>query len=163
MTDKSLAPLEEIGPDLLGPTRIRMWPALIVIAALIGCGGGGGGGGGPSPTPTPTATATATSTPLTLVTNPTAVAVNGLGAANAQPLTVSESAYTGAITESDTCAGIATVSPGSGVGPSLSETVTGVAAGNCVATFKDINGETASSTIQVTTSGVVIQSRAREH
>jgi len=156
MTSNTLLKFEEIGPDLLSPTRIRMWPALVAVAALSGCGGGGGGGG-PSPTPTPT------STPLTLVASPATVSINGVGAANAQPLTASESAYTGTITESDTCAGIATVSPGSGVGPSLKETVTGVAGGTCVVTFKDATGETATSTVQVTTSGVVIQSHTRDH
>ncbi len=161
MTSNTLPKFEKIGPDLLSPTRIRMWPALVAIAALIGCGGGGGGGG-PTPTPTPTVTASATATPLTLVANPTTVSISGLGAANAQPLTASESAYTGQITESDTCAGIATVSPGTGTGPTLSETVTGVAAGTCVVTFKDGNGETATSTVQVTTSGVVIQSHTRD-
>jgi len=137
-----------------------MWPALIAIAALIGCGGGGGGGG---PTPTPTPTVSTTPTPAPLLATPTTVAVNGLGAAYAQPLALSESAYTGAIAETDTCAGIATVSPGSGVGPTLKETVTGVAAGTCVATFKDGNAQTATATIQVTTGGVVIQSRTRDH
>jgi len=156
MTNNSLPILEEIGPDLLGPTRVRMWPAVIAIATLIGCGGGGGGGGGgPAPTPTPTQPP--------LVATPTTVAVNGLGAADAQPLTISESAYTGTITESDTCAGIATVLPAGGVGPSLSETVTGVAAGKCVATFKDASGQTATASIVVTTGGVVIQSHARDH
>ncbi|MHB8177882.1 MAG: hypothetical protein ACYDA5_09640 [Vulcanimicrobiaceae bacterium] len=98
-------------------------------------------------------------TPLTVT--PATLSLYGAGAANAQSFVVSESGYTRTLTESDTCnpsAGqIATVSPTGGSGPSLTVTVTGVAAGSCSATFTDAYGSTASVAITVTTSGWTIQ------
>ncbi len=83
----------------------------------------------------------------------------GTGAANAQTLLVQETGYNGNFTESDTCAGIATLAPSGGPGPSLSETVTGVAAGQCIATFSDSFSQTKHASISVTTGGFTIQSR----
>ncbi|HTV73305.1 MAG TPA: hypothetical protein VME66_06360 [Candidatus Acidoferrales bacterium] len=74
---------------------------------------------------------------------------------------MSESGYTGTFTEHDGCAGIATVSPGTGSGPSLTETAMGTAAGTCLATFTDSAGQHASVTIVVTTTSVGISVRVR--
>ncbi len=93
--------------------------------------------------------------------SPTPLAVDGTGAANAQTLLVQENGYSGDFTESDTCAGIATLAPGNGAGPSLSETVTGVAAGQCSATFSDSYAQVQHASITVTTGGFTIQSRGR--
>ena len=104
-------------------------------------------------------------TPLTVT--PTTLSLYGTGAANAQSFVVSESGYTRTLTESDTCTPssgqIATVSPAGGSGPSLTVTVTGVAAGSCSATFTDAYGSTASVAITVTTSGWIIQTTQTTH
>jgi hypothetical protein len=93
--------------------------------------------------------------------SPSTLAVDGTGAANAQTLLVQETGYSGDFTESDTCAGIATLAPGNGAGPSLSETVTGLAAGQCSATFSDSYAQVQHASITVTTGGFTIQSRGR--
>jgi hypothetical protein len=80
---------------------------------------------------------------------------------NAQTLLVQETGYSGNFTESDTCAGIATLVPGNGAGPSLSETVTGLGAGQCSATFSDSFAQVQHASITVTTGGFTIQSRGR--
>jgi hypothetical protein len=98
-----------------------------------------------------------------LVVSPSTIAISQTGASGAEALSVSEGGYSGTFTESDTCspvAGtIATISPGTGSGPSLPQTVTGVAAGTCVVTFTDSHGQTGSSTITVTTSSIIISGR----
>jgi hypothetical protein len=106
------------------------------------------------PTSFPTA-----SPPGVLSVSPSSLAVDGTGAINAQTLLVQESGYSGNFSESDTCAGIATLAPGNGPGPSLSEAVTGVGPGQCSATFSDAFAQVQHATITVTTGGFSIQSR----
>jgi hypothetical protein len=93
--------------------------------------------------------------------NPPSLAVDGTGAANAQTLLVQETGYSGTFSETDTCAGIAVLAPGNGAGPSTSETVTGVGAGQCSATFSDSFAQVQHASITVTTGGFTIQRRGR--
>jgi hypothetical protein len=87
--------------------------------------------------------------------SPATVALVGVGAPYAQTTTVQETGYTGTLTiTSTTCAPVATISPTSGNGPTLVVTVTGVAAGACMATVADSSGNTAQLQIGVTTSTV---------
>lgn len=109
--------------------------------------------GSPSPSPSPSAPP-----PNVLSVNPSSVAVNGTGAASAASILVQETSYTGAFTESDTCSGIATVTPSAGTGPSFTFTAEGVVAGTCTASFADANAQSVSTTIVVTTNGIIIQS-----
>jgi hypothetical protein len=106
----------------------------------------------PTPTPPP---------PGVLSVNPTAVPIYGTGSGNAASVVVQETGYTGTLSESDTCTGIATVTPSSGTGPSVTFTITGVAAGSCTATFSDTNGQHVSAAVGVTTSGFGVDAQAR--
>lgn len=80
----------------------------------------------------------------------------GTGASLAQSFDVTESGYAGAITQTNTCAGIATLAPASGSGPSLHVTATGVAAGTCAVTYSDTNGQTVTVNVSVTTGSVTV-------
>jgi hypothetical protein len=91
--------------------------------------------------------------------NPTSLSINGTGASYAQNTYVQETGYTGAFTESDKCATIATVTPSSGTGPAAMFTVTPSAAGTCAAKFADTNGNQVSVAITVTTTGFTVQTR----
>ncbi len=85
--------------------------------------------------------------------------MNGTGAATAQTITVHETGYNATFGENDTCSGIATVTTSNNHGPTASYTVTGVASGQCDATFSDLFAQTAPVHIVVTTSGFHIQSK----
>jgi len=102
-------------------------------------------------TPLPTAAPT-TPPPSALTSNVSSVAFTVVGQ-NAN-FTVSENGYSGALTATSTCAGIATVSPASGTGPSALFTVTSVAAGTCAVTVKDANNQAAAVGVTVTTTSV---------
>src|ERR1700726_2154816 len=65
------------------------------------------------PTPTATPTPTPTPTPVPVVPAPTSLAFTALGASNAQNVSVSESGYGGTFSETDSCAGIATIATAS--------------------------------------------------
>jgi hypothetical protein len=70
--------------------------------------------------------------------------------------TASETGYAGTITASNgtpSCAGIATVSPASGSGPSTTFNVTSVAAGQCQIKVTDASAQTAAINVTVTTTG----------
>ncbi|MBV8580231.1 MAG: hypothetical protein JOZ86_06305 [Candidatus Eremiobacteraeota bacterium] len=142
-------------------------------AMFAGCQGGGAtapvfstGTAAPTPTPTltptPTPTPTATPTPSVLGVTPNTVAMTVVGAT--APFTASETAYTGTLTAANgtpSCSGIATVAPATASGPSGNFTVTAVAAGQCQLTVKDTNGQTATVTVYVTTTGGTISSKHR--
>lgn len=112
--------------------------------------------GAPTPTPSPTAPPAGV-----LSVNPSNVAIDGTGSANAQTVLVQEVGYTGGFNESDTCAPssgtIATIGSNGASGPSATFTATGVAAGTCTATFSDASGQHTSAAISVTTNGFTIQ------
>jgi RHS repeat-associated protein len=80
-----------------------------------------------------------------------------LGAAAARSVTVAQSNYAGAFSESDSCAGIASVASGSG---GTVFTVTPLAAGTCSATFVGADGQSASLPIKVVLPGGVVVSPA---
>jgi hypothetical protein len=85
-----------------------------------------------------------------------------VGATYAQTTTVQEAGYTGILTlRSTTCPTIATISPGSGNGPTLVVTITGIAAGKCTATVSDSFNNTAQLQIGVTTSSVGVNDERR--
>ena len=84
--------------------------------------------------------------------------VNALGSAGASTVTIAEAGYIGAFTESDTCAGISTLTTASAIGPSSTFIISGVATGTCAATFADANRQTVVVAVVVTTTGVRITS-----
>jgi outer membrane biosynthesis protein TonB len=116
----------------------------------------------PSATPTPTATPaptatptpTPTPTPVPVVPAPTSLAFTALGASNAQNVSVSESGYGGTFSETDSCAGIATIAAAS---PTF--TVTPIAVGTCSITIFDISQRMVTVPVTVTTSGLVVQKK----
>jgi hypothetical protein len=100
-----------------------------------------------------------TTVPSALVASNPTLQLAGIGATYARNYDITESGgYTEAITGTSTCAGIATISPLSGVGPDLSVNATGVAVGNCTVTYQDVYGQTAAVNVSVTTGSVVIDS-----
>ena len=119
----------------------------------------------PTPAPTPTPTPSPTPVPGVLVAGPDPLSIFP-GAANFGTISVHETGYAGAFSETDTCgtgsSAIATVTASSPHGPDASYTVTGINGGNCIATFKDgANNQQATVRINVTTNGWNINGRKR--
>src|ERR1700730_9315760 len=110
-------------------------------------------GATPTPTPTPTATPTPGPAPV-VVPAPTSLAFTGLGAPSAGSVSVTEAGYAGAFSETDSCAGIATVATAS---PTF--TVTPVAVGTCSIKISDTAQHSVAVPVTVTTSGLVVQKR----
>jgi hypothetical protein len=105
-------------------------------------------GGGSSSSPNTTPPTTAPTSPLVLA--PTSLTFVAGGANAAQTVTVTETNYTGAFTESDTCGTFATVSTQSASGPSATYTVTPLAAGTCTITVHDANGQKGAVAVGIT-------------
>ena len=82
---------------------------------------------------------------------------------NAQPapttaqIVVSDAYYTGNISETDTCAGIVSITPASASGPSATFAVTQIKGGNCSIQFSDTVGQ--STTVYVTSTSYQVISR----
>jgi hypothetical protein len=117
-----------------------------------------------TPTPAPTATPAPTPTPApaaaVVVASPAALAFVTTGAANAQTLNVAEAAFAGTFAETDTCSGIAQITPAASFpGPSASLTITALAAGSCAINISDQGTGLVSVPVAVTTSGLVVSSR----
>jgi hypothetical protein len=113
-----------------------------------------------TPTPVSTPTPVPTPTPAAVVASPAALSFNTIGAANAQPLHVSESGYPGNFDETDTCAGIVQVSPTSNIPASSGNvTVTPVAAGTCSIRVSDQNAVYVDVPVTVTSSGLTVSGR----
>ncbi len=111
----------------------------------------------PTPSPSPTPAPTPTPTPGAVVLAPNALAFTAVGATNAQSTTASESNYAGTFTaataaagQTNSCSGIATISPA--IGTIFS--VTPVAAGHCTFTLTGGGTQSATLTIDVTTTNV---------
>jgi hypothetical protein len=104
--------------------------------------------GGSSASPATTLPTTAPVAPLVLA--PKSLAFSASGANAAQTVSVSETGYAGAFTETDTCSGIASVSPADGSGPSATYTVTPLAAGTCTITIHDTNGQKSAVAVGIT-------------
>ena len=107
--------------------------------------------GSPTPSPSPIPM------PGAVVLAPNALAFTAVGAANAQSTTASESNYSGTFTaataaagQPNSCSGIATISPASGT----TFSVTPVAAGHCTFTLTGGGTQSATLTIDVTTTNV---------
>jgi hypothetical protein len=117
-----------------------------------------------SPSPIPSASPSPSPAPSVLAASPMQVNLIGVGAANAQTISVTETGYSGTFGEIDDCtsAGYATVTTtGTPSGPSATFTVTGEAAGECSITFSDSSSQTTSVFVSVTTTGYVIESHRR--
>jgi hypothetical protein len=127
---------------------------VLLCAMLAACGGNGStpgtsgpssSGGGVSATPT------ASPTPGALTVSPSPLQLGAIG--EASPFTASEPFYSGAFSLSDTCSGIAMISPTSGSGPSQAFNVTALAVGTCAYTVHDTLGGSAVEQITVTSNG----------
>lgn len=84
------------------------------------------------------------------------------GAGYAQMLSVEEGAYSGAFTETDTCAGIATIAQTGTSGIVYIYTATAVAAGTCNAKFSDAAQQSQTIGVTVTTTAYTVQSRGKK-
>jgi hypothetical protein len=128
---------------------------IVVAAATAACGGSSNDAfiGAPSPSPSG----------VTLTASPSALSLDGTGATFAQTAQVQEPGYSGAFAETDTCSGVATVTPNAGTGPSQTYTVTGVTAGTCAIRISDTNAQHATIAVTVTTAGVGVNSGERPH
>jgi hypothetical protein len=96
------------------------------------------------------------------VLSPTSVVLTGVG--TTQNVTVSQTGYTGTLSQTNTCGGttpIATFSASSGSGPSWNLVVTAASGGTCSATFNGGSGQSTNATISVTTSGIIINTTKR--
>ncbi len=101
-----------------------------------------------TPTPAPTPTPVPTPTPMVVV-SPAALTIDTPGFGNDQgTLTATETGYTGALTETNTC-GMANVSPTSVTGPSGTFTVTAIAQGSCTVTVTDSGGRSGTASISI--------------
>lgn len=126
---------------------IRVSLASIVVTAaafaVVGCTTGSG--------VTQVIVPIATVAPIAaLVLNPTSLAFTFAGASTT--FDASETGYSGTLTASSTnCTGIATFAPASGLGPTVTFTVTSVAAGQCQIKVVDANAQAAILPITVTT------------
>jgi hypothetical protein len=137
------------------------------LACAVTCAACGGGGGSSAPPVVVTATPTATAAPTPV---PTATPVPVLPQASAttipfasnQPvtLTVTETGYAGAFSESDTCApltgAIATVHANATSG-TASYTVTPVGPGACSITVRDTAGGAVTVPVTVSTLALTVQ------
>jgi hypothetical protein len=103
-----------------------------------------------TPTASPTPTATASATPAALTVAPTALAFDATGSANAQTFVATDANYSGPLTETDTCANVATVTPTTATGPGATFTVSPVGAGSCAITITDNRNYSAVESIGVT-------------
>jgi hypothetical protein len=134
---------------------------LVLSLAVVACGGAVNSvpvnGSAPGATPTPGGSPTPPP-PGVLSVNPVNLTLIGIGATDSQQIGVVETAYTQAFTVTSTCANIATLAPLTGTGPSLSVTVTGLAAGSCSATIADAKNQSQQIAIAVSTAGISLQS-----
>lgn len=131
--------------------------AFALTALLAACGGGSSTPAAPvlsvsaSPSPSPSSGAPVAISPATL----------SFASSSAQRLAVSESGYTGAFSESDTCnpysGEIAAVVAGSNGAGSATYAVTPVAAGTCTITITDATGRAAGVDVTVSTAAITVQ------
>lgn len=123
-------------------------PYALSLVLLSACGGGGGGGSSPAVTVTPSPSPPP---PAPLTVSKAAVSF-GSTSDPAQSFTASETGFSGALTESDTCAAgsVATTTPNAGTGPSASFTVTPKSVGSCTITLTDTLGQRATVSVSVT-------------
>ena len=119
----------------------------------------------PLPTAVPTATPAPTPVPPAALTAPGGSSVAMTKAGQTGTFTVAENGYSGTLTASNgspSCAGIATFAPASGTGPSVTFTITAVAAGICQIKVQDTSGQTVTASVTVTTTNGSIMSKRRD-
>ena len=147
--------------------RLIRFAALACAVSITACGGGGGGNAAPLPvaTATPSTQPTATPSPVPTATpapvTPQASATTLAFASNAPAtLTVTETGYTGAFVETDSCAPltgtIATVHANATVG-TASFTITPTGAGTCQISVSDSAGHAVVVPVTVSTFAVTVQ------
>jgi hypothetical protein len=119
--------------------------AILAAGLLAGCNGSG----------SPTYISIPPSGATGLAATPSNLTYTTTGAQ--QQFTASESGYSGTLTAASTnCSGVATFTPSSGTGPSLTVTVTSVAAGSCQINVTDSNSHATTVSVGITTtSGTV--------
>jgi len=130
---------------------------------VVGAGSGSASpSSSPSPSPSPSPTATPTAPPPGILSaNPTTLSFYSTGASYAQSVLVQQTDFSGTLSETDTCLGIATISPASSASP-YTATVTPVGAGTCTITFSD-GTQTVPVSVTVTTAGVTVSTKGRAH
>jgi hypothetical protein len=115
------------------------------------------------PTATPAgATPTATPGVAAVVPAPSAVTLTGLGASYAQGLNVAQPGYAGSFSQTNTCAGVASVAPIAVQSASPTFTITPIATGTCSITITGGSSQSVIVPVTVTTSGLVVSGR-RNH
>ena len=134
--------------------------AFTLVALLAACGGGSSTPLAPataastSPSPSPSASGGAGSP---AVSTSTLSFVSGA----AQNVTVTESGYSGAFTESDTCnpysGEIASIAAGAKSAGSATYAITPIGAGTCTITFADAAGHTTGVNVTVSTAAITVQ------
>jgi hypothetical protein len=95
-----------------------------------------------------------------IMVTPSSLSFNGAGSSETATETASETGYTGQIAQTNTCTGIATVTPASAAAPATF-TITAVSAGSCTITYADSHSNTATSNVVVTTTILSGQSAKR--
>jgi hypothetical protein len=95
--------------------------------------------------------------PRAVTVQPAAIDILAAGAGGAMGVTVREKNYTGTFTETTTCNAIATASPTSGKGPTLSVKVTGLKPGKCAVTFADASKHKSAVVVTVTTTSLMLE------
>jgi len=127
---------------------LRAASAFAVSAILLVCSGCGPPSRGLIVPPNSSKGPVVTSSSLTFT---------SIGASAAQTVTVSETGFAGTLSETNTCSGVASVSPTQSTSP-YTATVTPMSAGSCTVTFTD-GKKTAPVAVSVTTTGVVVNSK----
>jgi hypothetical protein len=139
--------------------------SLALCALLAACGGGGGSSYNPSgpsggQTPAPTPTPSPTSTPTPAVAPQASQTTVTFSSGSAQNVSVTESGYTGAFHESDTCnplsgaiAGVAATSNGNGT---ATYAITPLSAGVCNVTISDASGHGTTISVSVASAAITI-------
>jgi hypothetical protein len=139
--------------------------SLICAAGLAACGGGGASAPAPipvSPAPsTPAATPTASPTPNSAAPHASVTGVSFSSNATTT-FTVTESAYTGAFHESDTCNPLtgeiaAVSSAGAPANGSATYSVTPIGAGTCQITVTDDAAASVTIPVTVSTAALTVQ------
>ena len=139
-------------------STIRLFAVCIVSGAIVAaCSGTSStqtpGHGQDALTVSPFST---TSSPMPQPIGAQTISFSFTASGQAAAFLAQESQYTGNFTISNTCTGVATITPSSGTGPAAAFNVTASAAGNCVVTVHDAAANTASVLITVTTTSGTI-------
>jgi hypothetical protein len=114
-----------------------------------------------APAPTPAPSIAPLAAPGALAASATSLSFGSTGTQNNQLLTITDSVATTAITESDNCSGIATLTGSALASNARTFTVSPLANGLCSATFADSNGASIGVGITVNVTNVGVQAKER--